>query len=93
MVALKPRPDLANRISQIDVSDPQNVVLTLSGDPALIRIGTDHFLERLESYVELAAALRERVPDIDYVDLRYDARVIVRPQHAERRSEGRGRKG
>lgn len=93
MTALKPRPDLAKRVSQIDVGDPQNVVLSLSDDPALIRIGTDHFLERLRMYDELAAALRERVPDIDYVDLRYRDRVIVRPQHADRGSDARGKKG
>jgi cell division protein FtsQ len=92
IVALKPRPDLSNRVSQIDVGDPRNVVLTLKDDPALIRIGTDHFLERLQSYDELAEALRERVPDIDYVDLRYGERVIVRP-HVARGSEGHGKKG
>ena len=41
--------------------------------------GDDHFLERVESYLSLSSALRERVPDIDYVDLRFDGRVYVRP--------------
>jgi hypothetical protein len=29
--------------------------------------------------VELAPALKQRVPEIDYVDLRFDERVYVRP--------------
>ena len=78
--ALAPRPDLSSRISQIDVSDPHDVTLLLKGDPVTVRLGDSRFVERLESYVELAAALRERVLDIDYVDFRYDQRVYVKPQ-------------
>ena len=33
----------------------------------------------MQSYVDLAPALRDRVPEIDYVDLRFDERVYVRP--------------
>jgi cell division protein FtsQ len=74
-----PRAELASRISQIDVHDPYDVVVLLSGDAALIHLGTERFAERLQEYVELAPALRARVPEIDYVDLRFDQRVYVRP--------------
>ena len=79
LTALAARPDLSTLISQIDVSDPRDVTLLLKGDNTLVRLGDDRFVERLESYVELAAALRQRVIDIDYVDLRYDDRVYVKP--------------
>src|SRR5262249_33654122 len=72
-------PDLAGRISQIDVSDSRDAVVTLDGDPVSIRVGNQRFAERLQSYVELAPALREQVSDIDYVDMRFDERVYVRP--------------
>ena len=67
------------QISQIDVSDSRNAVVLLEGDSTLIRLGNERFVERLQSYHELAPALRERVPAIDYVDLRFDERVYVRP--------------
>jgi cell division protein FtsQ len=67
------------QISQIDVSDSRNAVVLLDGDPTLLRLGNERFVERLQSYHELAPALRERVPAIDYVDLRFDERVYVRP--------------
>jgi cell division septal protein FtsQ len=51
----------------------------LEGDPTLIRLGHERFVERLQSYHELAPALREQVPTIDYVDLRFDKRLYVRP--------------
>jgi cell division protein FtsQ len=78
------RRDLARRVSQIDVSDPHNAVVLLDDDPALLHLGDEKFLERLQSYVDLADALRDRVPDIDYVDLRFDERVYVRPARERR---------
>jgi cell division septal protein FtsQ len=71
--------NMADRVSQIDVSDRRNAVVLLDGDPALIRLGSERFVERLQSYLDVAAALREQVPEIDYVDLRFDERVYVRP--------------
>jgi cell division septal protein FtsQ len=71
--------NMAARVSQIDVSDARNAVVLLDGDPTLVRLGDDHFVERLQSYVDLAPALRERVAGIDYVDMRFDERVYVRP--------------
>jgi cell division protein FtsQ len=77
--AVADRTDLARRLSQIDVGDLHDVVVLLEGDAALVHLGEERFLERLQSYVDLAPVLRERVPDIDYVDLRFDSRVYVRP--------------
>ena len=71
--------NMAGRVSQIDVSDARNAVVLLEGDPTLLRLGSERFVERLQSYFELAPALREQVPAIDYVDLRFDERVYVRP--------------
>jgi len=77
--AFAPRKDLAQRISQIDVRDAHDAVVLLDNDAALLHLGEDKFLERVQSYVDLAPALKQRVPDIDYVDLRFDERVYVRP--------------
>lgn len=77
--AVAPRTDLARRVSQIDVSDLHDAVVILEGDATLLHVGDDNFLERLQSYVDFAPALRERVPDIDYVDLRFKQRVYLRP--------------
>jgi cell division protein FtsQ len=91
LASLQPRPDLARRVSEIDVSDARDAVLILKGDTALVRVGTEQFAERLQSYLDLAPALRERVAAIDYVDLRFDERVYVRPQ--SKRSAAQGRPG
>lgn len=87
LAELRSHAALAGRVSEIDVADGRDATVILKGDTALLRIGTERFAERLQSYVDLAPALRERVPDIDYVDLRFDERVYVKP------AEGSGRRG
>jgi cell division protein FtsQ len=77
--ALAVRPEIAERVSQIDVSDPRDAVVILDGDPALLRLGDGDFVARLQHYLELAPTLRERLAAIDYVDLRFDERLYVRP--------------
>jgi cell division protein FtsQ len=79
IASLRTKPAVARRLSQIDVTDLHNASVILSGDPAVIQLGDDHFLARLESYIDLAPTLRDRVADIDYVDLRFDDRIYVRP--------------
>jgi cell division protein FtsQ len=80
LAGLQQRPELARLVSQIDVSDVRDAALLLKNDPAVLKVGHEKFAERLQSYIELAPALRERVDGIDYVDLRFDERVYVRPR-------------
>lgn len=77
--ALRAKPTLARRLSQVDVTDQHNAAVILNGEQAVIYVGDDRFLPRIESYLDLASALRARVADIDYVDLRFDDRIYVRP--------------
>lgn len=90
MVDLQRRPGLAEQVSQIDVTDAHNAAVILKGDTALLRVGDERFAERVQSYLDLMPALREQMPDLDYVDLRFGERVYVRPQPQtkNRRSAG-----
>jgi cell division septal protein FtsQ len=81
--ALRTRADVARRLSQIDVRDLHDARVILSGDPAVIALGDDQFLARLQSYLDLAPALHDRVPAIDYVDVRFENRIYVRPATAK----------
>lgn len=86
------------RLSQLDVSDPENVVVLLDGDPALLHLGREAFLERIQSYLEVSGALRDRVAEavsdpvaeIDYVDLRFGRHMYARPATGARKATGRG---
>jgi cell division protein FtsQ len=94
ITSLGSKPHVAAMLSQVDVSDLHNAAVMLTGDPAVIHLGEDQFLSRIESYLGVAAALRERVADIESVDLRFEERIYVRPAPALRKTEasrwGRG---
>jgi cell division protein FtsQ len=87
IAAINTKPGIARRLSQVDVSDAHNAVVILTGDAAMIQLGEDQFLARLQSYLDLAPTLHERVADIDYVDLRFDDRIYVRPTKEVRRKK------
>jgi cell division septal protein FtsQ len=87
------RPGLAARISHIDVADVRNASVMLKDDPVRVRLGTERFAERLESYIELAPALHERVLDIDSADLRFGKQVVVSPRPPARRSRDGAERG
>jgi cell division septal protein FtsQ len=88
--ALSARPELQRLVSQLDVSNLHDAVVILDGDPALLRLGDTDFVARLQQYVDLAPALRERVVAVDYVDLRFDERLYVRPARTNGRQSGTG---
>jgi cell division protein FtsQ len=80
IASLATRPEIAKRVSQLDVSNLHDAVAILDGETVLLRLGNADFVTRLQQYLDLAPALVERVnATIDYVDLRFDERLYVRP--------------
>jgi cell division septal protein FtsQ len=84
---LRRQQPLFRRVSQIDVANERDAVVMLQGDTAAVHLGDDQFAERLQTYVDMLSALREQVPDIEYVDVRFDNRIYVRPVGSSRRRE------
>jgi cell division septal protein FtsQ len=76
--ALDARPDLRDRVSQIDATNPHDLVVLLDDDAAYLHVGDEQFVERLTVYLEMAPTLVEQFQDIDYVDLRFEGRLFVR---------------
>ena len=87
ITAIALRPEIANRVSQIDVANLHDAVVILDGDAALLHLGDTEFLARLQQYIDLAPMLHERLAGIDYVDLRFDERMYVRPPKAVARAK------
>lgn len=78
LAALGEADDLRETLSQVDVSNPHDVAVLLDGDPAWLHLGEEGFVDRLRFYLEMAPSLHERLPDLDYVDLRFGERVVAR---------------
>jgi cell division septal protein FtsQ len=79
LAALADHLPLWRRLSQIDVADAHDAVVILKDDGARLHLGETAFADRLRAYLELRSALAARVGAIDYVDLRFEPRVFVRP--------------
>jgi cell division protein FtsQ len=79
LASLGAHPELMGKVSLIDVSRAHDAVVMLEGDTAMLHLGEEQFAERLQQYLDLGDALRERVAEIDYVDLRFRERLYVRP--------------
>ena len=86
--ALAGEADLLSRVSQVDVSDEMNAVVILEGEPVLLHLGSEDFVERLDRYLDLAPTLEERVPVMDYIDLRFGERIYVGTMAAVARVDG-----
>lgn len=84
--ALRAQPSLRRRVSQIDVTDPRDLVVLLDDDAALLHVGDTRFVERLSMYLQIAERLHGERKDLDSVDLRLDdlAHVIVRSKAGDR---------
>ena len=81
---------LGTRLSQVDVANPHDAVVLLSGDPASIHLGEEQFAARLDAYVNLVPVLRHHVPHIDSVDMRFERLVYVNPAAGEPAGRGGG---
>jgi cell division protein FtsQ len=76
----------ARSISEIDVSDPQNLRVLLVDDTAEIEIGSRDFLKRfrgLMNSMRKYQELKEQYGEIASVDLRYDGQILYRPRKNE----------
>lgn len=78
---LASRPDLADRLSQVDVSNVRDVAVMIDDDTAWLYLGQAEYVQRLERYLDIRPALLDRFGSIDYADLKFDGRIYVRGQN------------
>ncbi len=69
----------ASRISEVDVRDPRNVIVTLAlGDRAArLYLGRENFAARLKAFLDYHAQILRWVPEARTFDLRVDGQVRV----------------
>jgi cell division septal protein FtsQ len=70
-------PAIRQHISQVDVSDLHDLVAILDQDPVALRLGDRDFATRLQRYMEFAPSIKEQIPEIDAVDLRFGDNIPV----------------
>jgi cell division protein FtsQ len=80
--ALNARPAIRARVSQLDVTDPHDVLAVLKNEPALLHLGDTLFAERLQQFIQVAPKLHEMYGELDYADLRFGDNLVVRAHKA-----------
>jgi cell division protein FtsQ len=71
---------LSQNLSEIDVSDPEDVQGLVSSDKSeiLLHFGEDNFLDRWHEYQAHLAEWKQQYPHLASVDLRYDRQVVLK---------------
>ena len=71
---------LSKNLSEIDLSDPEDVQGLVSSDNSeiLLHFGEDNFLNRWHEYQSHLAEWKQQYPRLASVDLRYDRQVVLK---------------
>ncbi|MBI3280650.1 MAG: FtsQ-type POTRA domain-containing protein [Acidobacteria bacterium] len=82
---------MLDTISEVDVSDPENLKVSLSvdGRALVLMIGNRRFLERLQKFRTHYPAIRKHLPQAGMLDLRLPDRITA-VERSEIESGGRG---
>jgi cell division protein FtsQ len=74
-------PNYVKQLSEVDLSDPENVRVTANdpGGTMVVHLGAQDFLPRYKLYVTHIAEWRQQFQNVQSVDLRYEGQVIVNP--------------
>ena len=70
---------LAERVSEVDVSDPENLQITeqADGNAVVLLLGNRNFLARLDRFHQRYPEIHKRLPEAGTFDLRLDDRITA----------------
>ncbi len=71
-------PSQRNRVEALDLSDYENVSVRLKGLEMKLKLGCDHFSEKLSFFQDYLSKL-EKFRPLEYVDLRFEDRLYLKP--------------
>jgi cell division septal protein FtsQ len=77
-------PDYTKRISEVDISDPENLKVMLVDDTAEIFLGGDDFLKRFRTFINNMGEyqkLKNQFSEFASIDMRYKGQIVYRPRH------------
>ena len=79
-------PNYVKQLSEVDLSDPENVKVTANdpGGTMVVHLGAQDFLPRYKLYVAHIAEWRQQFQNVQSVDLRYEGQVVVNPDSRDR---------
>jgi cell division protein FtsQ len=68
---------ISGQISDVDITDPEDLRMRMQDDPTLLVIGQEHFLKRYQIFKQNIAQWRQMHPDLVSVDLRIEQYPVL----------------
>ncbi len=82
-------------ISEVDISDPENLKIMLVGDTAEVYLGGENYLERFTTFIlkrDEYEKLKNQYEEFASIDLRFEDQIIYRPRRPEEGEKARDSK-
>ncbi|MFQ6081733.1 MAG: cell division protein FtsQ/DivIB [Candidatus Aminicenantia bacterium] len=76
-------PLLKDKVVRLDISDYKNVSIWLKNNPTKVLLGNNNFSSKLKFYLKIYPKLKALFKQLDYVDLRFEGRIYVKPLREE----------
>lgn len=75
----KPAPRVSEQLSEVDVSDPEDIraIMPSAGTDILVHFGDGDFAARYKTYQQHLSQWRQQYPHLAAIDLRYDRQTVL----------------
>jgi len=70
--------EIRARVSSLDLSDPEDIVLTFRDDPVRLRLGLNPYAGKIAGYLSRRNQWTEDFGPLEYVDLRFPDRIYLK---------------
>jgi cell division protein FtsQ len=68
---------LSRDVSEVHLQDPQSISIVLNDDTVLVHLGPDQFQEKFRRYLAMSREIKQKYPQADSVDLRFENQIII----------------
>ena len=85
-------PQETRKISEVDISDRENLKILLVDDTAEVYLGEKDYLKRFRKLMDNMKQyqeLKNQYTEIEFIDLRFDDNIIYRPRRASAEHKAR----
>jgi cell division protein FtsQ len=69
---------LSRDLSEVHLQDPGSLAVLLNDDPVWVILGSDQLEKRFRRYLGMSSQIKQKCPQVDTVDLRFQEQVIIK---------------
>jgi cell division protein FtsQ len=69
---------LSKDLSEVQLQDPGNLAVLLNDDSVLVILGAEQLEKRFRRYLGMSSQIKQKCPQVDTVDLRFQDQVVIK---------------